>query len=66
MFYLDCQDSCLEVRSRFENKLHKWLARMVLPIAYLSLLALAAPDPVKDQRNHVSMLRYAAGLCACL
>ena len=48
------QDSCLEVRSRFENKLHKWLARMVLPVAYLSILALGAPDPVKDQRNHVS------------
>eukprot|EP00117_Sycon_ciliatum_P041432 scpid16866/ scgid30305/ Sister chromatid cohesion protein PDS5 homolog B; Androgen-induced proliferation inhibitor len=47
------QDSCLQVRTSFTNKLQKWLSRMVLPVSYLSMLALAAPDPVKDQKNRM-------------
>ena len=51
--YFIVQDSCLQVRTSFTNKLQKWLSRMVLPVSYLSMLALAAPDPVKDQKNRV-------------
>lgn len=48
------QDPCYEVRDKFTKKLHKAEDLLKLPLEYLGIFALAAPEPVKERRNEVN------------
>jgi len=50
------QDPCYEVRDKFTKKLHKAEDLLKLPLEYLGIFALAAPEPVKDRRNQVRQM----------
>ena len=49
------QDSCYEVRDKFAKKLHKAEDLLKLPLEYLGIFALAAPEPVKERKNQVML-----------
>lgn len=51
------QDPCYEVRDKFTKKLHKAEDLLKLPLEYLGIFALAAPEPVKERRNEVNLRR---------
>ncbi|KAI8502919.1 Sister chromatid cohesion protein PDS5 A [Branchiostoma belcheri] len=46
-------DSCLEVRQKFTNKLHKGLMRLRLPLEYLSIFSLAAREQHPGLRRQI-------------
>lgn len=50
------QDPCYEVRDKFTKKLHKAEDLLKLPLEYLGIFALAAPEPVKERRNEVRQM----------
>lgn len=50
------QDPCYEVRDKFTKKLHKAEDLLKLPLEYLGIFALAAPEPVKERRNQVRQM----------
>lgn len=50
------QDPCYEVRDKFTKKLHKAEDLLKLPLEYLGIFALAAPEPVKERRNQVKQM----------
>ncbi|KAL9973177.1 hypothetical protein ACROYT_G019595 [Oculina patagonica] len=50
------QDSCYEVRDKFTKKLHKAEDLLKLPLEYLGIFALAAPEPVKERKNQVRQM----------
>lgn len=52
--YFTMQDPCYEVRDKFTKKLHKAEDLLKLPLEYLGIFALAAPEPVKERRNEVN------------
>ena len=54
--FLYLKDSCFHVRVEFTKKLHKGLLSMRLPIDYMSILCLAANDPLRDRRTQVKQL----------
>ncbi|KAJ7363327.1 Sister chromatid cohesion protein PDS5 A [Desmophyllum pertusum] len=69
LHYIDCitlenfqqislvmQDSCYEVRDKFTKKLHKAEDLLKLPLEYLGIFALAAPEPDKERRNQVRQM----------
>ena len=41
------------MRDKFTKKLHKAEDLLKLPLEYLGIFALAAPEPVKERRNQV-------------
>ncbi len=45
-----CQDTCYQVRLQMAHKLNKGLISLKLPLQYLSILCLAANDPLKERR----------------
>ena len=47
------QDPCYQVRLHFAQKLHKGLISLRLPLQFMSILALAATDPLKERRQQV-------------
>ena len=51
---LPMQDPCYEVRDKFTKKLHKAEDLLKLPLEYLGIFALSAPEPVKERRNEVN------------
>ena len=50
------QDSCIEVRDRFTQKLHKGLEALILPPDFMAIYGLAAVDPSKDRKNKVNQI----------
>lgn len=44
------------MRDKFTKKLHKAEDLLKLPLEYLGIFALAAPEPVKDRRNQVTIV----------
>ncbi|CAH1267920.1 PDS5B [Branchiostoma lanceolatum] len=46
-------DSCLEVRQKFTNKLHKGLMRLRLPLEYMSIFSLAAREQHPGLRRQI-------------
>ncbi|XP_015769541.1 PREDICTED: sister chromatid cohesion protein PDS5 homolog A-B-like [Acropora digitifera] len=50
------QDPCFEVRDKFTKKLHKGEDLLKLPLEYLGIFALAAPEPIKERRNQVKQM----------
>ena len=50
------QDPCYEVRDKFSKKVHKALDLLKLPLEYLGMFALVAPEPVKERKNQVYRL----------
>ena len=54
VYILPMQDPCYEVRDKFTKKLHKAEDLLKLPLEYLGIFALAAPEPVKERRNEVN------------
>ncbi|KAK2552607.1 Sister chromatid cohesion protein PDS5-like protein B [Acropora cervicornis] len=49
-------DPCFEVRDKFTKKLHKGEDLLKLPLEYLGIFALAAPEPIKERRNQVKQM----------
>lgn len=47
------KDPCYEVRDKFTKKLHKAEDVLKLPLEYLGIFALAAPEPVKERKTQV-------------
>lgn len=41
------------MRDKFTKKLHKGEDLLKLPLEYLGIFALAAPEPIKERRNQV-------------
>lgn len=50
------QDPCYEVRDKFTKKLHKAEDVLKLPLEYLGIFALAAPEPVKERKTQVRQM----------
>lgn len=46
-------DACYHVRLRFAHKLHKGLLGLRLPLEYMSIMSLAANDPLKERRSQL-------------
>ena len=59
VFLCGFQDSCYQVRLNFALKLHKGLLSLKLPLQFLSILALAANDPLKERKVQVKQFLLA-------
>ena len=52
------KDPCYEVRDKFTKKLHKAEDVLKLPLEYLGIFALAAPEPVKERKTQVITKKF--------